>query len=352
VNKGGHAGWSAIDLGDLPAGRPLWVAGRLPRGETTDLILRVTATGQPEVAAQRLDLAKEASHHPALKALFGARRILGLEFLISSGYAGEQLTEQLARLGYDPQQVLIRLPGTLPKVYAENVRAEAQAALHDLLVGEALDYGLACSETAFVAVRREAGKPVEGTVLVANALPSGWSEEFLLAQAMPAFAMPAAAGGPRAQAARTKMAPAMPAYPRMFRVADSGARPQLESRMLFSGVPQFTNDEALLFDSSRAQDAQQLPDSVQIVQLKIHFSGGVPKPQALDPRMSLLIFVDDLSAPRASVRLVDLVRQGGERPLNILRPAGQVVRLVLVSAGGAWAYGVLQVEVALQVLGR
>ena len=42
---------------------------------------------------------------------------------------------------------------------------------------EALDYGLASAETAFVAVRSEAGKVVEGRVAVANALPAGWSDE-------------------------------------------------------------------------------------------------------------------------------------------------------------------------------
>ena len=44
---------------------------------------------------------------------------------------------------------------------------------------EALGYGLASSETAFVAVRTEAGRVVEGRVAVANALPAGWSEDFL-----------------------------------------------------------------------------------------------------------------------------------------------------------------------------
>src|SRR5205823_9270009 len=114
---------------------------------------------------------------PALKALCGARRVLGLEFLVHAGYAGSELADQLRRLGYEPDDVLGPLPGKA-KVYAENVRADAEAALKRLLVREALDYGLACAETAFVAVRTEAGQPVAGTVAVANALPAGWSPQF------------------------------------------------------------------------------------------------------------------------------------------------------------------------------
>jgi Ca-activated chloride channel family protein len=170
---------SLIDLSDLPAGRTIWVAGRVPRGDISDLTFRVITKDNQEVATCRLDIAKEAIEHDALKALFGARRVLGLEFLIHSGYDPKDLLEQLERLGYDSEKVLSDLKGKPPKVYAENVREEATEALRSLLLREALDYGIACSETAFVAVRREAGKLVEGSVAVANALPAGWSEEFL-----------------------------------------------------------------------------------------------------------------------------------------------------------------------------
>ena len=57
--------------------------------------------------------------------------------------------------------------------------------------------------------------------------------------------------------------------------------------------------------------------------------------------------MDDLTAPRARVRLADLIRQGGERPLNVRRRAGQVVRLVLLDPAGAWAAGASALEVSL-----
>jgi Ca-activated chloride channel family protein len=47
------------------------------------------------------------------------------------------------------------------------------------------------------------------------------------------------------------------------------------------------------------------------------------------------------------VRLADLIRQGGERPLNVRRQPGQVVRMVLHDPNGAWAAGAPALEVAL-----
>ena len=98
-------GRGLIDLGDLPAGRPVWVAGRVPHGDASDLAFRVIDAGGREVASHRLYLAQEAVERPALKALFGARRVLGLEFLINSGYRGDELKDQLQRLGYDPDAI-------------------------------------------------------------------------------------------------------------------------------------------------------------------------------------------------------------------------------------------------------
>jgi Ca-activated chloride channel family protein len=177
-----EGGWSAIDLGDLPAGRPVWVAGRVPRGEG-ELAFRLRRARGHEVTSCRLDL-QAADARPALKALFGARRVRGLEWLLHSGMASDALRERLQSLGYDPATVLAGQPQKEGRVYAENTRADAESALRRLLVREALDCGLPCAETAFVATRTEEGKPVEETVLVANALPSGWSGRFSTVTAM------------------------------------------------------------------------------------------------------------------------------------------------------------------------
>ena len=172
-------GGTALDLGDLPAGRPVWLVGRVPHGETGELAFRLRTARGMEVAAHRLTLPPKAESRPALKALFGARRVRGLENLIHSGLTGDPLEERLQALGYDPALVRQGRSNQPAPVYAENARAEATAALRELLVLEALNYGLASMETAFVAVRTEPGKPVRESVIVANALPAGWSEGFL-----------------------------------------------------------------------------------------------------------------------------------------------------------------------------
>jgi Ca-activated chloride channel family protein len=116
-----------------------------------------------------------------LKALFGARRVLALEHLLHADHAGKELADQLARLGYDSNVLADDTTTTGRRLYAENRREVTTDALRALLVHEALAFGLASSETAFLAERTEAGKPVEGTVHVANALPAGWSDDFELA---------------------------------------------------------------------------------------------------------------------------------------------------------------------------
>jgi Ca-activated chloride channel family protein len=380
VHASDEAGWSLIELGDLPAGRTVWVAGRVPWGETKNLTFRVTAAKNQNVAVCRPDyISGEAGEHLALKALFGARRVFGLEFLIHSGYAREELLNQLERLGYDSQKILVSPSGKPPKVYAENVREEANEALRGLLVQEALHYGLASSETSFVAVRMEAGKQVEGSVAVANALPVGWSEEFLTVRgrggtpvafyAMTAkMAAPqAATGGVAEELLELAMEQSAPAAQLVMRRARMSAEPQVRrpapqptapskapvdqkranTRVMFSGVPQFVNGEAILFDSSLGQDASKLPDRVTINRLSVRFPDGTPPHGSLAPGLSLFIFVDDLSSPKAKSQLVDLVRQGGERPLNLLKLPGQVVRIVLVDPAGAWTSSAPAIEVAL-----
>lgn len=363
---GGVGDTSRIDLADLPAGRPIWVVGRVPRGERPELLFRVLAPPEREVKARRLDLTRSMHDRPPLKTLFGARRVLDLEWLMHSGYAGPDLASQLGRLGYDPETILADGSAEQPKLYAENLRRDQETLLRKLLVDESLAYGLISSETAFVAVRQESGKPIEETIVVPNALPAGWSEGFAsqLGFSAPtrartlqcasmdtsALASTSVRSGARKQAAahdidigRTVRA----IRTRAIGFLPQAAPPEPDFVLLFSGVPQFADGEALLFDSARSEDAGRLRDGTTLSRLQVRFPGGAPDFAAVDPGLSLLLFLEDLAQPRARVRLVDLIRQGGERPLNLLLLPGQRVRIVLVDPAGAWDDGAPEIGVAL-----
>lgn len=344
---------SAVDLGDLPAGRPAWVVGRVPHSGALPAF-RLSAEGNPELATAQ----PPAEQHPALKALFGARRLNGLEYLVHASYPPQELADALRRLGYDPAQALTG--GTEhAKVYAENVRADTERALRQLLVRESLDYGLPCSETAFIAVRSEQGKPVEEFTVIGNALPAGWSDEFLtqgpIAQAsMLGGATRAYSASPptqnknRSKGLLGKFVDFVSeSTPQASFVSEPAAEPaQAGSAVIFSGTPQFSAGEAVLFDSRQQPDS--LPEALTLTQLAVRFPAGAPDIQSLDPSLTILIYVDDLASPRARVRLTDLLRQGGLRPLNLTRSPGQLVRLLLADPTGAWAHNAPPLEVALE----
>jgi Ca-activated chloride channel homolog len=351
VRSDTEEGHSRIDLGDLPTGRALWVAGRVPRGEATDLTFRVLDDSGREVKTRRMELNGDGGR-PAIPALVSARRLLSLESLMQAAYEPDEMEEQLRRLGFDPSEVLSGSARKRRKVYSENALREGQAALRRLLVQESLATGLLSSETAFVAVRTEQGKPVERSVVVANALPAGWSTDFLSVSFGASAPRRATRGGGvmycRAMAADTAAPQAMfygsapmaaaPAYPQP-RAAGS------EKRDLFNGVPAFTNGEAVLFDSSTDED--RLGEWLRFSCLHVEFVQGAPAAASVDPGLALLLFVGDPSQPRARVRLTDLIAQGGQRPLNLTRHVGQQVRIVLVDPNGAWATNAPALRVAL-----
>ncbi len=334
-----HAsGKTFVDLGDLPRGRALWVAGRVPIDGKEALTFRL-ATAREEIATQRVD--PEDAKLPALKALFGARKLLGLEHLIHARYSSLQLKDQLSRMGYDPDVIFED-----ESVYAENKLKSAQEALNPLLIEESLRYNIACAETGFIAVREEEGEKVEATAIVANALPSGWSDAFLgLPAAAPPGMMRSVVRGAPAQfkgladrlTTSAEVAEAQPEKPLRPSQVISG------SVDIFSGVPSFTEGEAVLFDST---EDEKLPDQATLSRVSVSFDG--PAPQSLDRDLKLLIYVGDLAMPRATVRLTDLVRVGG-RPLNLRRRAGQIVRVVLSDPNGAWASAAPQMTVSLEV---
>lgn len=422
-----RAGGSAIDVGDLPAGRALWIAGRVPRGESADLSFRLMAANGREVAARRCDLAA-GSAATGVKALFGASRVLALEYLTTAYYQEDDLRLQLQRLGYDANAYENK--SDRATVYAENTQQNALEGLRPLLAREALRYGLASSETAFVAVRQEAGKIVEDTAIVANALPSGWSDDFeyasyslaaptqapnyysgapqagsamMLSSYMSAGATPhsppvapsagdaargivvptgsatppsASAGPPQpgqfdtnSPAARSgggilgaaaglfKRASSQPAS-QQSRSGGAGVRNSVmaesvtsvkeQTGPLYAGAPVFTGREAVLFDTSRAEDAQRLGPNVTLTRLILGFTSVLTDASALDSGLAIVIYIDDLASPRARVRLADLMKQSGIRPLNLKRTGGQAVRIVLDDPNGVWSGGAPALEVRLE----
>ena len=344
-------GWSAFDLGDLPAERPVWAVMRSPRGAGEMTVRLVTPEGRvlAHATPRPVQLGEQGA---GLKALFGARRVLGLEYLMHAGFSGQDLRGQLERLGYRADEAPIS--EGKPNVYAENQRAEAEKALRGLLVREALAYGLASAETAFIAVRREAGRPVEQTVVVANALPAGWSEHFLggpVRLAMASAPMASGSGGgpmfakatPRAMIGDSFLA--APSTPRASR-GTPPPPPQPKTFAVFAGVPRVEQGQVVLFDSVRREDKGKPLPSRMLTRLRVQFSGTAPTQQAL-AGLTLLLFVDDMTTPRARVRLADLVKQGGERPLNVARGPKQAVRLVLLDEQGVWAQAAPSLTVEL-----
>jgi Ca-activated chloride channel homolog len=123
---------------------------------------------------------------------------------------------------------------------------------------------------------------------------------------------------------------------------EASVAPARSAVPVFSGQPGLVDGEAVLFDSA---SSSQLPKEGTLTGITLRFPGGAPG--ALDPELALWIFVDDLAAPRARVRLADLVRQGGRRPLNLQWSAGSVVRITLVDPRSAWSAGAPKLEVGL-----
>jgi Ca-activated chloride channel family protein len=338
-------GETVIDLGDLPCGRAVWVAGRVPAdGET--LTFRVT-TPKETVATSHVNVTTVDADLPALKAIFGARRLLGLEYLINARYSEAMLKEQLKRMGYDPEEIT-RQQST--SVYAENALKAAQEALNPLLVRESLRYGIACAETAFVAVRKEAGEAVEAQAIVPNALPAGWSEEFL------SMGTGASLGAPRGAAVMRSAMADTASYGMLKSVAAplrDGLRrrrhdvkaeveetlgapaPRAGTVVIFSGEPIFERGQVVLFDTTQASGQGKLPDQTTLSQIAVDFKArDIGKDTVHGVR--LLIFVGDMALPRATIRLADLLRGEGARPLNLRKRAGEEVRIVLSDPDGTW----------------
>jgi Ca-activated chloride channel family protein len=355
---------SGIDLGDLPAGRAVWAVGRVPDGGDA-LTFRLRTSGSEVLAECRAEPGGDTG--AGLKALFGAQRVRRLEYLAASGTTGDALLAELHQMGFDvPAE-----PGE-SKVYPENAHRAATAVIRKLLVREAMASGLASSETAFVAVRSEAGQVIGGTAVVANALPAGWSGRFVggtlgsayaavdscLMMSAPAPAAPPVAGAGdmrKAKSAAPRPGQSMKLGRGMVDRLRSASAPPTEkaeaaeptgdTRITVAAGQHPAANGAVLFDSARDAAAHPIPDSGRLTALALTVSGVTA--DAIDRDLALVLYVGDPSAPRARVRLADVLRQGGRRPLNVRRDPGQDVRLVLEDPNDGWPSGVPALAIVL-----
>jgi Ca-activated chloride channel family protein len=336
-------GWHALDLGDLPAGRPLWASGEAATGGEP-LTLRLT-DGHGEVLAEWTEV-DGTQTHGGVAALVGARRLQQLEALKGARYTPEELKKRVEELGMTPAEAG-KETGTL---YPENQPADETLA--GLICRESLRSGIASTETAFVAVRTEAGKSVERTIVVANATPEGWEG----AQPVMRVAAPMMVNRPMALVpdmafyeADVCCSDSGPAYlphrvskatPRLQAV---GARqPRASAVVLFDGVPAAKVERTVLTERTIGLKGARGLQASRLLSLIAEGDAG-----AFPESAELLLFVGDMARARARVRLSDLLG-GATRPLNITCADGQVLRLILlVPSAATQAIGHLKVTLGI-----
>ncbi len=158
-------GRSRVPVGDLVPGQSRWVLGRcIDGGRPSQIWLEGHDAGYEVIAAK------------GIGSILAAERIAALDQLLNARHLGLDPSSVLRSLGYGQDEIQ-RIVG------GGSLSGEAPGpwdAIRTLLVSESIRSGMICTETAFVAVRRERGKVVGGTVIVPNALPHGWDERFVL----------------------------------------------------------------------------------------------------------------------------------------------------------------------------
>ncbi len=388
ILESSESGWSAIDIGDIRSASRQIVCGRFPGQNRKQVNFELNATGLKVPLKMVCDLHDTPGGSPAFKALFGAGRLLILEQLQSFGLDRNEIEKILKRLNYNLDRLIEGTAGK-KKRYAENQGQELIKALRELLVNESLRYGLLCSETAFTAIRSEAGARAEYTVAVPGAWPEGWEipghfrsmaragggsgARPLMASPMSAppgpaqhvnnviqkkfdffagsIAMPNArrpvpnrnACAPPPSLLREEMSESSfnprhagsPAPPSAAPGRRSLSRGEL---LVFSGIVRLKNGEIIMFDSgqdiTRPDGWEELPGKLVFKGLSLEFQGKAPEPRTLDRRTSILLYCGDEQVPASRIRLSDLIHQSGRRPLNISWSKGQLLKLLLEDPSG------------------
>lgn len=369
--------WMAIDIGDIPAGIHRWTCGRFLASAHTMVRFELAATGLETPVALDKDLNEQMPAGHSIKALFGAGRLLVLEQLRGAGLDSQEVSNVLKRLGYLNASGPTEDHGKRKWRYTENEAQMLNTLVTRLLGEESMHYGLLSSETAFAAVRSECGLKSEYSVLVPSATPQGWDMP-LFSQHLAPSPIPCAPG-PGNNVFRADVTAAMPtmAAPKTSKLrsrisgmmqaiktdipdfgarAESGLAPLAEEIrstspeiVAFSGRITLQNGEETILDSqipgTLPKHWDSIPDYLTLRRLELTFLGTPPNPAELDRNTVLLLYCADEAVPASRIRIAELIRQGGQRPLNISWNKTQVLRLVIQDPSGILNY--LECEIRL-----
>lgn len=248
----------------------------------------------------------EVVHVPgkALSQLYWAISINRIEQLMGSERRTEEIVGILSAMG-----VPVKL-STDAKVYRENRLNEMRGKLREKLVEISLKHGVVCSETAFMASRKDERGRVTMVAPVPNALPQGWNEAFA------PMSSPNVHGTLASLAAPTMADNALYS---MTIVDSANIDKGLQcEKTLFDGVPLAEQGRIVLYDS--LHDPDMPIGLVKTLRVKVE---GVPTGK-------LLLFVRDPVAPRVILDLEQADESEIVRPVNIAIREGDRVWLELI----------------------
>ncbi len=302
-----------IELGDLPIGRPVWVAGWLEGAEKPGLVL---AGPDGESIAE-----SAPSENPAesVKGLCGALRVSRLERLLKTEPSEREIEEILGSMGLESEE-------HEKPLYPENRELQVSERIREALAQESISAGIVSTETAFVAVRSEAGQRVSETLVVPSMRPRGWVGDFdtMACAPLPKRCKTAVQRVPRPsffhilkECWREKDVPSPQANNGGHLYCQTlNPRSRMSGCFTFSGKPPFDDAEVaiLIGREERKNDQSELLLESMVVLIRSALAAELAP---VADTILFRLFVGDMVSPRVEVSLKALLGGGGSRPLNI-----------------------------------
>ncbi len=331
---GKAGGRDGIELGALPMGRPVWVAGWIEGTEKPGLVL-VGSDGEPIAESDPADNPAEA-----VKGLCGALRISRLERLLETRLPVREIEEALSSMGLESEE-------QDKPLYPENSELLLSERVREALAKESLATGIVSTETAFVAVRSEAGQKVAETLEVPNMRPRGWDGAFDTNASAP---LPMTYEAPVKQTPQPTRLPFFKELRRVMQAQKSEAnmcrmkKLQLvlipHSRLAvvprglsFSGKPSFDKaGVAVLFRIDETGSFLRYRSWMLLRGLEVSIDPALAAELApVADKILLRLFVRDLITPLVEVNLKALLEEDGGRSLNTKVYRGEALECRLIA---------------------